>query len=160
MSSVAQVFVIDQKDFNSIAQASKIHVKRKLFKKVITDKYYEVLEGCSSYKECFKGSGYIFGTILVYLENNGIDVFAEEFQAISNEVSENRGNSTIIFQKNESISQFLEEMNRNIEPLQLFCKEFSSNPVEHELLPEAISFLKRNIDKLDSKNQFLLLEID
>ena len=162
MSAVARFIIFDKANINQIADSSKIITKRKLFKKEVTDNYYPTLEASSELVDEYEGNGYIYGTLLVYLDQvKSIDISSGELDKYSNIISQNRTNSSILFtqEQKEIFNQKVANIDFEGEEFQNFCIEFTGNDSEIKYAKKAIETLSYSLNKITDNSKALLVEI-
>ena len=162
MSATASFIILDKDKIETITSASKIITRRKLFKKEITDNYYQTLEPISEFVDQFEGNGYIYGTIIVYIDQEkGIDITSGELDQYSDTITKNRGASTIFFtqKQKEQFNQLVKSLDFEGDKFKNFCFEFSGNEEEFKYAKEAVDTLSNSLNKITDDSKALLLEI-
>ena len=162
MSAIANFFLIDNSKLEDLKQNAEIIVKKSFLSKKVTDNYWDFLANNAIQLRSFNGSGYIYGNLLVYLqEDKGIDLLQNEYDDITKELIEKRGSSHFIMTRKQ-MTEYLERLNVNnfsLPELQKFNEEFSEEGDEEtaQLSLDAIQVLRDNLSNVQNENQVLLL---
>jgi len=162
MSAIASFYLVDTSKFDELRQNAEIIVKKNLFSKKVIDTYWDYLANNATELKGFDGSGYIYGNLLVYLEEQkNISLTNSEFDEIAKDLSDKRGSSHFLFtnkQRSDYINQ-LDPTKYSLTEVQQFNKDFSEEGDEEtaRLTLDAIQVLQQNLSKLQSDNQVLLL---
>jgi len=164
MSAIADFRIIKTDKLDSLKESAEIKIKKGFFKKTVIDNYWNFLNENSSKLKNFEWSGYIFGSLLIYLqENKGIDLLTSEFDSITNWISEKRNASVMIFTINHKKSYFekLELENFNEAELIEFNKEFSEDdsPELAKAEMDGIKAIQNSLSELKDENEVVLLTI-
>lgn len=143
---------------------AEITVKKSLFGKKVTDNYWNYLAGNAAELPNFDGPGYIYGNLLVYLEEQkNIDLTTNEYGLIAKELIEKRGNAHFLFTNTQRLrfSDQLDPGRYSLAEVQQFNKDFSEEgDVETAVLTvDAIRVLRNNLNKVENNQQLLLLVI-
>lgn len=84
MSAIASFYLLDTSKLDELTQNAEIITKKSLFSKKVTDNYWGYLSNNSKELNGFGGSGYIYGNLLVYLqEEKNIDLTQNEYDNIA-----------------------------------------------------------------------------
>lgn len=164
MSAIADFRIIPANKIQELAEASKITIKKGLFKKTVIDNYWDFLDSNSERLEEFKHSGYIFGNLLIYLEEEKkIDLFQGEYESVMNQMSQAR-ESTILILTFESKQKYFDSLSpENFDPIELqkFNTEFS-NESEMEFVNaqlDALRQIQSAMEKLKDSGFVILITI-
>lgn len=164
MSAIADFRIIEINKLDALKEASEIIVKKSFFKKTVTDNYWSFLEDNSKKLKDFEWSGYIFGNLLIYLqENKNIDLLKSEYDSTANWISEKRGASLMIFTHNHK-EAFLDKLNTknfSMEELITFNKEFSEDDDPELAKAEiaGIDAIKASLEELIDDKKVVILNV-
>lgn len=164
MSAIADFRIIQTDKLDVLKDSAEIKVKKGFLKKTVTDNYWNFLESNSSKLKDFEWSGYIFGNLLIYLqENKQIDLLSSEFDSIANWISEKRSTSVMIFTLNHKKSYLdkLELENFNETELIAFNKEFSEDesPELAKSEMDGIKFIRESLMELKNDKEVVILNV-
>ena len=162
MSAIASFYLLDTSKLDELKLNAEILVKKSLFSKKVTDNYWGYLANNATELKSFNGSGYIYGNLLVYLqEEKNVDLIQNEYENVAKELIDKRGNSHFLFTNRQRISFInqLDPANYSLTEIQKFNHDFSEEgDVETaRLTMEAIQLLRDNLSKVQNDNQVLLL---
>jgi len=164
MAAIADFRVLDVDLLDDLKDSSVIHVKKGLFKKSAIDNYWTFLDAKAEKLDPFNKSGFIFGHLLVFLqENKKIDLLSSEFDSLTNWISEKRNCSTLIFTFDHK-EKYLHQLNADdysLEELIEFNIDFSeeSNPELAEAEKEGITAIRNALTHLNNSSQVVLLTV-
>ncbi|MBD8491139.1 hypothetical protein IFO69_20465 [Echinicola sp. CAU 1574] len=164
MSAIADFRIIKTDKLDALKEASEIIIKKSLFKRTVTDNYWSFIEEYSKKLKDFEWSGYIFGNLLIYLqENKKIDLLTSEFDVIADWISEKRGASLMIFTHNHK-KAFLDKLdseNFPMEELINFNKEFSEDddPELAKAQIAGIDAIKASLEELIDDKEIVILNV-
>lgn len=100
MSAIADFRLIEKSKLDDLNKAAEIIIKKGFLKKTVIDNYHHYLDSNSQRLNEFDESGYIFGNLLMFLqEKRNIDLLNSEYDLIANEICKKRQNSTIFLTK-------------------------------------------------------------
>jgi hypothetical protein len=161
MSALASFYLLDTSKLDELKQNAEVIVKKSLFSKKVTDNYWDYLANNATELRRFDGSGYIYGNLLVYLEEKNIDLMNNEYDEIVKHLIDKRGSSHFLF-TNKQRAAFIDQLDptkHSLTELQQFNKEFSEEGDEEtaRFTLEAIQILRDNLNKVQNDNQILLL---
>lgn len=164
MSSIASFYLIETSKLNALKQNADIIIKKTLFSKKIVDNYWNFLDKNAIHINDFDGSGYIYGNVLIFLEEQINDDFLKnEYDDIANYISTKREASLCIFthKQKELFADILNNNTYSIIELQEFNEEFSEQGDEETAKSAiaAIQLLTENLIKINNDQQVLLLNI-
>ena len=164
MSAIADFRIIQTDKLDGLKESSEIIVKKGFLKKTVTDNYWDFLESNSSKLKDFEWSGYIFGNLLIYLqENKQIDLLSSEFDSIANWISEKRSASVMIFTLNHKKFYLdkLELGNFNETELIAFNKDFSEDesPELAKAEMDGIKFIRESLMELKNDKEVIILNV-
>ena len=164
MSVIADFRLIETSKLNDLRENAEIKIEKKLFSKKVLDKYWDYLDSNSKKLEDFEGSGYIFGNLLVFLdEKKGIDLLKSDYDEIANSIVEKRQSSVFIltFDHRQKYLDKLNPDNFSLDELITFNTEFSEdNDMEFAKAEiEAIKLLRDNLNLLTGDNNVILLNV-
>ncbi|MFA6463320.1 MAG: hypothetical protein WCT51_04765 [Candidatus Shapirobacteria bacterium] len=164
MSAIADFRLIETSRLNDLRDNAEIKIEKKLFSKKVIDKYWDYLDSISKKIENFDGSGYIFGNLLVFLEEKkGIDLLKSSYDEIVNSIVEKRQTSAFIFtfDHRQKYLDKLDPDNFTIDELITFNKEFSEDDDMEFAKAEidAIKLLQDNLKLLTGDNIVILLNV-
>ena len=127
----------------------------------MTDNYWNYLANKTTELKSFDGSGYIYGNLLVYLEEKQIDLMHNEYDEIAKHLIDKRGSSHFLFTNKQrtTFTNQLDPAKYSLAEVQQFNKEFSEQGDEEtaRLTLEALPVLRYNLNKVQNDNQILLL---
>lgn len=163
MSAIAEFKKIKVNKLEELKEVSKIIIKKGLFSKKVIDNYWSFLNENSESIIVFDINGYVYGNLMVFLEENEIDLFNNEFKEISNYLSEQRNSSVFIFTYKQS-NEILKKINQtefSIDDLVNFNIEFSdeNEPELAKTQIEALNTLKMSLQKLKNSEEVIILNI-
>jgi hypothetical protein len=162
VSAIASFYLLDTSKLDELRQNAEIIVKKSLFSKKVIDNYWAYLSDNAKDLKNFNGSGYLYGNILVYLqEEKNIDLTQNEYDSIIKELIDKRGSSHFFFtnkQKTAFINQLV-PAKYSLAEIQQFNQNFSEEGDEEtaRLSLEAIQVLHDNLNEVQNDNQILLL---
>lgn len=165
MSAIAEFRIIETNKLDELKEKSEVKtVKKGLFKKETIDEFWTFLDSNSEKQSDFDWTGYVFGNLLVFLqENKEINILDSEHDSIANWISEKRGMATIIFtySHKESYLEKLSSTNFTIEELIEFNKEFSedSDPEFAKAGLEGVKAISQNLEKLTDNSKVIILTV-
>jgi len=165
MSALAEFRIIETNRLNDLKDKAEVKiVKRGLFKKEKIDEFWTFLDSNSEKQKDFDWSGYVFGNLLIFLqENKEINILDSEHESIANWISEKRGISTIIFTyaHKESFLEKLNSINITTDELIEFNKEFSedSDPEFAKAELEGVKAISENLEKLTDDSKVIILTV-
>lgn len=162
MSAIASFYLLDISRLDGLRQNAEIIVKKGLFGKKITDKYWDYLENNATVLKGFDGSGYVFANLLIYLkEEKEIDLLTSQFNELEDELVEKRGSSHILFthEQKKSVLPKLALQQFSVNEIRKFNEEFSQegDAETAESMLDAIKLLQENLAEIQNDNQVLLL---
>ena len=162
MSAVASYYLIDTSQLNELRQNAKIIVKKSLVSKKVIDSYWDYLAYNATALRRFDGSGYIYGNLFVYLEEQkNIDLTRNEYDEIATDLINKRGNAHFLFTNKQrtAYNSLLDPTRYLLTDIQQFNRDFSGDEDEGtaRLTLDAIQVLRDNLNKLQCDNQILLL---
>ena len=162
MSAIASFYLLDKSKLEELKQHAQLVVKKTLFSRKVTDRYGDFLAANTTELKSFDGPGYIFGNLLVYLEQEkNIDITENEYDLDAQDLIDKRGSSHFFF-TNIQRQTFINRLNPceySLQEIQQFNKDFSGdgNDETARLTLEAIEVLRDNLSKLQNDSQLLLL---
>lgn len=162
MSAIASFYSLDTSKLDELRMNAEIIMKKSLFSKKVTDNYWDYLSNNAKELKGFDGSGYIYGNLLVYLqEEKSIDLTQNEYDDIAKELIDKRGNSHFLFtnkQKTAFVNQ-LDPDKYSLAEIQQFNQSFSEegDTETAKLTLNAIQVLRDNLSKVQNDSQILLL---
>lgn len=162
MSAIASFYLLDISKLDGLVQNAEIEIKKSFFSKKMIDNYWNYLADNASELPGLNGSGYIYGNLLTYLdEEKNIDLLTNEYDGLVKEIVEKRGNAHFLF-TNTQKTEFLRRLNPedySIKEIQKFNQDFSEEGDEEtaRLSLSALGLLKSNLEKIQSDNEVLLL---
>ncbi|MEJ8843452.1 hypothetical protein WG954_13770 [Lacibacter sp. H375] len=162
MSAIASFYLLDTSQLDELRKSAEIIVKKSLFSKKVTDNYLDYLSNNAKELQGFDGSGYIYGNLLVFLqEEKNIDLTQNEYDDVAKELIDKRGSSHFILtykQKTAFISQ-LDPSEYSLAVIQQFNQNFSEegDAETASLTHKAIEVLRDNLSMVQNDNQILLL---
>lgn len=162
MSAIASFYLIDTSKLDDLKQNAEIIIKRGLFSKKVTDKYWDYLASNATELKSFDGSGHVYANLLVFLQQEkSIDLLTNQYDETAKELVDKRGSSHFLFshkQKNAFLTQ-LDPSLFSLTEIQKFNQDFSEEDDEETAAStlEAIRLLHDNLSKVKSDNEVLLL---
>jgi hypothetical protein len=163
MSAIAEFRLIEKSKLIELNNAAEIIIKRGFLKSTRIDNYPQFLDTNTSRLKEFNETGYVFGNLLIFLQERGIDLLDNEFGSITNGISEKRKTTNIIFTKQQKDKYYnqLDYKLYSIDELIVFNKEFSdeTDPDFAKAELEGIKVLKENFESLSDDNYVILLTI-
>jgi len=164
MSAIATFYLFDTGKLGELVHNAEVTVKKSLFKKMVTDNFYDYLTANAKDLGDFPGSGPTYASVLVYIEDEkGIDLLHHPYEAIVAEVYAKRESTIFIFtnEHRKQYGELLDPANYTVEELRSFNKEFSDDGDEEtaQSSMDAIRLLHRHLYTLDGAEQVLLLLI-
>jgi hypothetical protein len=162
MSAIASFYLFDTDKLDALVQNAEIIEKKILFSKKVTDNFWDYLAGNATELPDLDGSGYIYGNLFVYLEEEkNIDLLSGPYEHIVNTISEKRNSTIFIFTKKQQ-ELYLDQLNPDlfsVQELQRFNEEFSEEGDEEtaRLSLDAIRILWNNLARVQNEDQVLLL---
>ena len=164
MSAIADFRLIEKSKLSDLNNAAEIVVKKGFFKKTVIDNYNKYLDTNTKRLKEFEESGYIFGNLLVYLqEKKEIDLLKSEYDNIANEVCKKRGNSTIFLTKShkDKYGHLLNPNNYSLDELIAYNIEFSedNDPEFAKGELKGIAALRDNLNTIPDENYIVILTI-
>lgn len=165
MSAIADFRIIGTDKLELLKESAEIKIKKGFFKKTVIDNYWNFLDENASKLKNFEWSGYIFGNLLIYLqENKEIDLLTSEFDSTANWISEKRNASVMIFTLNHKKSYLdkLELGNFNETELIAFNEEFSEDdsPELAKAEMDGIVAIQNSLSELKSENEVVILTVE
>ncbi len=162
MSAIASFYMLDTSQLDSLILNAEIIVKKGFFRKKVTDNYWAYLATNATALKSLDGSGYIYGNLLVYLqEEKNIDLLTSQYDNIVKELTDTRDASHFIFTHHHKLSYLaqLDPALFSLTAIQKFNQEFSEEGDEEtaKLTIEAIKILHDNLSKIQHDSQVLLL---
>jgi len=164
MSAIADFRLIEKSKLDDLNNAAEIIIKKGFLKKTVTDNYNQYLDSNTKRLKDFDESGYIFGNLLVYLqEKKEIDLLNSDYDSIANEISKKRGNSTIILTKNhrDKYSDLLIPGKYSLDDLIAYNVEFSedNDPEFAKGELKGISALRDSLNAIPDDNYIVILTV-
>jgi len=165
MSAIADFRILGTDKLEALKGSAEIKIKKGFFKKTVIDNYWSFLnENSIELENKFQWSGYIFGSLLIYLqENKEIDLLTSEFDSTANWISEKRGASAVIFtlKHKRLFLDKLELENFNETELIEFNKEFSEDdsPELARAEMDGIKAIRNSLAELKNENEIVLLTV-
>lgn len=165
MSAIAEFRIIETNKLDELKEKSEVKiVKKGLFKKEVIDEFWTFLDSNSDKQKDFDLSGYIFGNLLIFLqENKEINILDSKHVSIANWISEKRSMSMIIltYSHKEAYLEKLSSINITIEELVEFNKEFSedSDPEFAKTELEGVKAISENLKKLTDDSKVIILTV-
>ena len=164
MSAIAEFRLLEKSKLEDLRQASNIEVKRGLFSKKVIDNFYKFLDSNSRKVTNFDDSGYVFGNLFVFLqEQKGIDLLNGEYDEIVNEICSKRGISMFVFTKThkDNYANLLDSTKLSIEELIKFNVEFSedNDPEFAKSELKGILALRESLNSISEDKDVVILTI-
>lgn len=162
MSAIASFYLVDASKLDDLKQNAEVIVKKGLFSKKVTDNYYDYLANNATALSDFQGSGFIYGNLFVYLEEEkNINLLQNEYDSVAQELGDKRESGHFLFtngQRKSYIDQ-LDPAKYSLTEIQKFNQEFSEDGDEEiaRLTLDAIRVLRDNLSKVQNDNQVMLL---
>lgn len=163
MSLLASFHVIELPKLQELVSNSILQVKKSLFTKKVIDNYPDYLKANTTELTGFQYkdfNGGVFLNAITYLQElHNINLIDSEYQAISNELSKNRGCS--IFLVSNKNSEHLNPDNFTIAEIQKYNTEFEDDDDYDTALAckEAINVLYENVKAIRGDTQVLIFEL-
>jgi hypothetical protein len=164
MSALADFRLIDTSKLNDLLEHAEIKIEKSFLSKKVVDNYWNYLNTNAKKLSDFKGSGYIFANLLIFLkEKKGINLLDSPYNEIVNSIAARRKNTTLIFTFDQKTA-CLEKLNADqftIEELIEFNTEFSEedDPELAKAEIEGVKALQENLGLLTDDRQVLLLTV-
>lgn len=162
MSAIACFYLLDTSNLPELRLNAEVIVKKGLFRKKVTDNYWDFLANNATALKSLDGSGYVYANLLIYLkEEKGIDLLTSQYNELEEELLGKRESSHLFFtneQKNSYVDKLaIQQFSR--EEIRKFNEEFSGEAdVETAALTlEAIKLLQENLAAINDDSQVLLL---
>lgn len=164
MSAIADFRLIETSKLNDLRDNSEIKVQKKLFSKRTIDNYWDYLNANSKKLPDLSYSGYIFGNLLVFLEERkGVDLLKSEHDEIANAISHNRQTSIFIltFHHKQNYLVQLSADKYTVDELIAFNKDFSEDddPELANAEIEGIKALRNSLELLTDDQYVVLLNV-
>jgi hypothetical protein len=164
MSAIADFRLIEKSKLDDLNKAAEIIIKKGFLKKTVADNYNLYLDSNTKRLKDFDESGYIFGNLLVYLqEKKEIDLLNSDYDGIANEISKKRGNSTIILTKNhrDKYSDLLIPEKYSLDDLIAYNVEFSedNDPEFAKGELKGIRALRDSLNAIPDDNYIVILTV-
>ena len=156
MSQLAQFFVVDGDRLPLLVEAAK--PKRKLFGKA-KDTFPETFEATARELDGFDWSGYYFGVLLPYLDEQGVPLMDSEHDQAASALGDAQEATTFIFTPaHKSYLSRLDPEAHSEEALRRYFEEFNEyeDPEAGRAMRDALAALRRHIGGLDDASVLLL----
>jgi hypothetical protein len=164
MSAIASFYLLDSSKLNKLNEKAQVTDPTSIISTGLTDNFYDYLAGNATELKGFEGSGYIYASLLVYLEDvKNIPLMSNEYDEISKELAEKRDCSLLVF-TNAQRQSYLTQLNHDLYSLteiQDFNQDLSGEGDEEtaRLTLNAIKVLHDNLAEVQNDEQVLLLII-
>lgn len=165
MSAIASVHLIDNEKIRDLKKmaGTDVEVKKSLFGKVkeTIDPYWEWFRKNTSEVATYDGSGFIYPTLVVYLQEKGIDLLDLEMKDLSDYLTERKGYLVVLFTPAEAsnMAPRLEPSLFSGEDMSRYYGEFNeTDPPPPVQMVEAIAFLHDALLEVGS-NQVLIFQV-
>ena len=164
MSAIADFRILTTDKLEALKESAEIKTKKRFFRKVEIDNYWNFLDQNATKLKEFEWSGYVFGNLLIYLqENRGIDLLTSEFESTASWISEKRKASVMMFTMNHKKAYFDKLKLENFKEAELieFNKEFSEDDNPELALAEmdGIKAIQNALSALQNENEVVLLTV-
>lgn len=165
MSAIAEFRLIPVHRLNELMDAATMKVEKSWFSTKVTDRYATFLQEASIAMDPFEYSGYVYAALLVFLkEQRKIDLFKNEYAAVSTELSARRKNTTLVLcaRQFRDYAHELVPDQFTVGELMRFNEEFSEedDPDLAAIQLEAIRILRSNLSKIPDDEHVAILTID
>ncbi len=157
MGAVADFRLLNKSCINELK--SNATIQKKLFKKI--DTYYKYMDNNSIKLEDFKWSGYIFATLLIYLEEKEINLMDSELKVLADFLCDKRNSSHFIFTFEHK--KYLKDLkNTHFDETQMnsYYNDFNQTDelsIGSKML-DGIKLLGKNLERLN-EDSFIVLSI-
>ena len=157
MSTIADFRMIEKIKLQALRESAS---PKKGFFGRIKDNYFTFLDQNSMKLIEYKGSGYLYATLLVYLEENGIDLMDSDQNELAAYISEERESTFFIFTEEHKVKYMdkLNPPNFNEEELEQYYNDFNGTDedgIGKELI-NGIAILQKNIKQIKENSVILL----
>ncbi|OWP65166.1 hypothetical protein CDA63_02085 [Hymenobacter amundsenii] len=162
MSASSLFYLVDVSKLDGLKRSAEITVKKAFFSKNVVDIYYDFLENNAEGLEGFNGSGYVYGNLLVFLqEEKNINLLENKYDITAKYLVDKRRSSHFLFSHEQRVA-FLSQINPDyfsLRELQKFNQDFSGDYDEEtaRMSLSAIKILHSNLAKVENENKVLLL---
>jgi hypothetical protein len=162
MSAIATFYLLPVTKLDELSKQAKITVKKTFLSKVVTDTYWAFLTNNSLSWQDYDGPGYLAMNAIFFLEEKNIDLTADEYLYLVDDLIDKRQSSHYIYTiKHKGSLPQLSPDNYTVEDLRQFNEEFSEvdDKESAEATYDFIKLLYDNINKIQNDQQILLLII-
>lgn len=157
MSAIAEFYKIEISKLNELKEAATAQGKPQ---GEAEDSYFDFLDEKAEKLKEYDWSGYIYATLLPYLDENGIAILDSEYNDIAMYLSEAKDCTHIILTNSHKVD-YLDKLLPslfNTEELAAFYNEFNADDDDEsgEAMLNAIEVLYENLQKVDNDHIILL----
>jgi hypothetical protein len=150
MSAIADFTLLDISLLDALKEAA---VSKKRFLRAPIDAFFDFLKSNGKPLAEYRWSGYVFGTLLPYLEEQGIDLMSSEYDELSTFLTDSRG-VTYFLLTNAHKDSYLAKLdlgNFDKEQLRNFYEQFNEEEDEEagQYMLDAIAVLHQNLESLE-----------
>lgn len=150
MAAVAEFYKLDKSRIPELRESARR--RRRLFRSA-EDRYFSFLEESAERLKSYDWSGYVYATLLPYLDERNITLMSSEFDDLGAELTELRESTHFILtaeHKNNHLAE-LDSALFNKEELAKYFEEFNGEtwPDAGDAMLNAISVLRDNLEQVD-----------
>lgn len=150
MSAIAVFHKLPRSKIPDLEDAAK--PRKRLFRRA-EDRYFEFLAENSQKLSDYPWSGYVYGTLLPFLDEKGVHLMQSGFDELGGGLTEARNATHFIFtcdHKNDYLSA-LNPSNFSRDELRIYYEEFNEEewPQAGEAMMDAVVTLRNNLERVD-----------